>query len=183
MPLTHITHIGDTLLFEMPTWRAQSHDRRRLLTHAIEHGADGRRIQLTQAHVTAAHDLVGDRSIQETDGGTDTGIGGNDDRGDTQLLGQARGVHRRGAAKGDQCAPAQILAALDGMHPGCIRHVLVHHLADGEGRQGWIQIQRLAHVGVDSRARGAAVQREAAAGETIRIDASQQHIGIGYRGA
>ena len=53
-------------------------------------------------------------------------------------------MQRRGAAKRDQRARAQILAALDGVHARGVRHVLVDHLADAERRMFGDEAERAA---------------------------------------
>ena len=47
-----------------------------------------------------------------------------------ELLGDPRGMQRRGTPERDQRARAKVLPALDCVHPCGIRHVLVHDLAD-----------------------------------------------------
>ena len=83
----------------------------RLLHHAIGLFAHGAKnivhrvsVECGQAHITGAHDLIGNRGEQKPDRRAYPRIGGNDDRVDAGFAGDGGGMQRRRAAKSDHGA-------------------------------------------------------------------------------
>ena len=99
---------------------------------------------------------------------------------DAELLGQPRGMDRRGAAEGDHGAVLQLLAALDGMDAGGVRHVLLDDLADAERGVEAGEAKRLADRLVDGDARLLGRELDAAAGEVAGIEPAQHDVGVGH---
>ena len=66
-----------------------------------------RRCRIAERLIAAAHDLVGDRRAQEADRRAHAGAGRDDDPLHAELLGEPRGMQRRGAAERDQRAVAR----------------------------------------------------------------------------
>ena len=86
----------------------------------------------------------------------------------------------RRAAKGDQGARLQILAAFDRVDARGVGHVGVDHFADGEGGQRLGQVHLLADHALQRRTGRGRVQLHPAAGEAVGIDAAQHHVGVGH---
>jgi len=91
-------------------------------------------------------------------------------------------MERCGTTERNQRAPAEILSTLDGVHPSCICHVFVDHLADAECSMLSRKLERSANplggypLGADD------IKRHFTARECRRIDAAEHHIGICYGG-
>ena len=102
----------------------------------------GRRIQRREAHVEAAHHLVGDRRPEEPDGRTDAGIDRHDDPLDPELFRNPAGMEGCCPAEGDDGLLRGDLAFLDGQHPRRIGHVLIDDLDDSLRRLRRPELQR-----------------------------------------
>jgi hypothetical protein len=127
-------------LVERAVGHGEAHDSIGLRAHGLEQLVDRRRVEGAQPHVAAAHHLVGDGGGEEADRRSDARVVGHDHLFDAQLLGQTDGVQRCGAAERDHRSRRDLLAALDGMHARCVRHVLVDDLDHGQGRSRGIQV-------------------------------------------
>ena len=182
MALTAVAHERRALLSELSVGRGAPHDRFRFGAHLRKQAIRRGGIEAAQAHEPAAHDLVGNGRAQQPDRGADARIGGNEHAGDPELLGDPRSMQRRGAAECDQRARAQVLPALDGMHAGRVRHVLVHHLADAERRMLGCKLSAAPIRSEMARAARGDIERHRAAGEGCRIDAAEHEVGIGHGG-
>ena len=181
--LTGVTHVSGARLHQGGIGGAGSHDGLRFRAHLVEQGVDKVRVEpITEAHIAAARDLVGDRRTQESECGTYTGAGGNEDATDAEFVGEPRGVERCRAAERDQRARLQILAALDGMHAGRICHVLFDDLADPESRFKPPQAERLADRLVDRGDGTRTVELDAAPGKIVRVETAEHDICVGDRG-
>ena len=111
---------------------AASHDGERLGVHLLDDRVCGIGVEIAQAHVAAAHHLVGNRRAQESDCGSDTGLRGHDDGVHPELVREAAGVQRRRTTESDHRVLGRDLALLDRVHSCRVRHRLVDHLRDPE---------------------------------------------------
>ena len=125
--------------------------------------------------------LIGHRSPQKSDGGSNTRVSGNQNFGDTQFLRQPAGVEGRAASKRDQGSVINILPALNRMYPGGAGHVLANRLRDPERGIGRRHVHRVPDGFFDGRHRGLPIQLQFAAGEIVGVDCPQQQIRIRYR--
>ena len=88
-------------------------------------------------------------------------------------------MQRGGTAKRDEGAAARVLAALDRMDAGGVRHVFVDDLADPEGGELDRQIERLGDLAPHRRLGRTRIERHAPARKPGRIDAAEHQIGVG----
>ena len=93
----------------------------------------------------------------------------------------ARRVACRGAAppKAIRVREASVLAPLDCVHAGCVRHVLVHYLAHCERGERGIEVHRLPDVPRQGLLRRWAVQRHAPPRKALGVHTAEHHIGVG----
>ena len=173
MPLTFVAHEGGALLGKRGVAGALPDDRLGGLAHLAKDTVGGGRVEGGQALQIGAHDLVGDGRTQEADCRADPGIGRDQHAIDAELLGDACGMQRRGAAEGDKCAGTDILAAFDGVDARGVRHVLVDHLADAGGGELDGEIEFLADRRRDRRRGSWRVERQLAAGKLGGVDAAK----------
>ena len=88
-------------------------------------------------------------------------------------------MQRRGAAEGDQGAAGDVGAALDRVHAGGVRHVLVHDLGDTVGGADRVEAQRLADPRRQHLGRLLGVELDGAAGEVHGIDLAERDVAVG----
>jgi hypothetical protein len=86
-----------TRFFQFIGIAAHSHHGQGLLTHGRSQLVDDPGLQVRKLLAAAAYDLERDRREQETDGGPDAGLGGNDDPPNAQLVAEPGGVKRKGS--------------------------------------------------------------------------------------
>ncbi len=102
--------------------------------HLLEGGVGRVPVEPVEAAVEAAGEVEGERGAQKSERRGRPRAQGRDEAGDAQGAGDAVGVHRAGAAEGEEQVLARVLAALDGVHARRVRHVLVDDLVDAPGR-------------------------------------------------
>ena len=87
--LAEIAHVGASGLHNRGAGRTGFDHRQRFLAHLVDEGIDCGQVEIRQPHRATAHQLIGDRCAQETDGGSDPGIRRHDHPDDAELLGQS----------------------------------------------------------------------------------------------
>ena len=153
MALADIAHVGDSTFFQPCIRRTGNHDGMGLVMHLREHLVQALRLERRQVRIAAAHHFIRDRRGQKTDGGADARALRDDNPVHAQFFSHTAGMQGRRAAKGDQGSLGQLLALFHRMYTGRVGHVLFHHLGDGEGRQGPVEIELLRNGFVEHRIR------------------------------
>ena len=90
-------------------------------------------------------------------------------------------MQRRGATVGHQRPARGRAPPLDGVHSGGVGHVLVHHLADGEGGERLRKVQRRPDGAGERRGRAFGRNADRAPGEARRVQPPEHQIRIRYR--
>ena len=121
----------------------------------------------------AAHQIGRRGGHQEAERRGDAGAERADDPAQLEQPREAVGVHRAGAAEGDQRVAARVPALLGDVHAGGRRHVLVDDLVDADGRGS----RRRARAGGRCAPRwpastASAVERHLAAEEVVGVESS-----------
>jgi hypothetical protein len=90
-------------------------------------------------------------------------------------------VHGAGPAKGEQGVGARVLAALDGVDPRRVRHVLVDDLVDAPDGLDGIETERACDLLL--RPQGVvAVELHLPAEEEVGVEVAQDQVRVGRRG-
>jgi hypothetical protein len=173
MSLASVTHESRAPLDQIGDWGGGPDDVFCFGAHLSEQAVGGRSIEAAEKHQPAAHDLIGDRSAEETDGRAYARIGRHKDPTDTDLFCQPDRMQRCRAAERDQRARAQILAAFDGMHARCIGHCLLDDFADPERGVLGRKIERRADALCNGLFGAVRVQTKVAARERFRVNATE----------
>ena len=92
-------------------------------------------------------------------------------------------MQRRSAAEGDHHAIGDVLAVLDRMNAGGVRHVLVDHLADAEGSRDRFERKRPADIAIDRPFGRLTVQLDGAASEIVGVELAEHQVCVGDRRA
>ena len=180
--LADVAHVGARLLARRRAGRSARHYCHRLASHLIEHGADDGGIEPGQAHVPAAHDLVGDRREEEAHGRPHSRVGGDEEAVHIKLVREPGRVNRGGAAEGDERASGHSLPPLDGVRARGVGHVLVHHLADAERGELRVEPQFVSYASRDRGFGPLSVEGNRASRERPGIDPPQDDVRIRHRG-
>ena len=177
MALTHIAHVGPTDRSRFCARRLRNDFGRRRL-HFHEGLVDQLEIKHTEPLVLGLHHFVRDGRPQEPHRRSNAGSCRDNDSRDIELFGHPGGVQRPAAAESNQCPARQALAAFDGVHPGCPRHVFVDHLADAERGRFDAQPQRTADMRRDRLVSCVLGQCQIAARKPVGIDPADRQIGV-----
>ena len=180
--LAHVAHVGARLLAGgRPRRPARDHGHG-LRPHLVERLSDDGGVEARQPRVAASHDLVGDGGEEEAHGRPHPRVGGDEETVHLELVRQPRGVDGRGASEGDQRAARHPFPPLDRVRARGVGHVLVHHLADAEGREPGVEPELVPHAGLDRGLGPSPVEGDRAPGEEFGIDPPEDDIGVRHRG-
>ena len=140
--------------------------------------AGGDRHQATVRDAFLVHHVGG----HEAHGAVDRGGRRDHHLLDAELGREPAGMHRAGAAEGEQGVAPRIVSALDGGVADQVAHLGVDDAVDGAGRLGDAHAQGPGHLLRHRPARGVHVEGDLAAEEVLGVQVSQDQAGIGHRG-
>ena len=149
-----------------------------------------KRLAEVQSHIASMgslSDLVGamralaSMRMQEAQRRADAWVDRHQDAPHPRRAGDAAGMQRTIAAKGDHRVFGQILAILHRMDPRRIGHVLVDHLRQTESRRLRIHPQRFADIRLQGRRRPPGIKRDRPPREIPGIEPPQRQIRIRHR--
>ena len=89
-------------------------------------------------------------------------------------------MQRGPAAERDHRVAPDDLAPLDGVDPGRVRHVLVHHLDYPDRRPLPFQPQRIADITRQRRRRALRIEPDPAACKPLRVQLAEHEVGVGH---
>jgi hypothetical protein len=105
--------------------------------------------------------------------------GGDDHRPGAESRGDACGVHRAGAAEGEQRETGRIMTALGSVDPGGAGHVLIDQAEDAPCGRGALEADGRADVFIDRPRCSGGVEPHLSAEEEPRIEVAQQQVCVG----
>ena len=138
-----------------------------------------RRVELVRALDQRRGVVVLDVGDQEAHGRGGAGAHRHQDGGYVELLGKAVGVHRPGAAEGDQHEVARVVAPLHRDPPERADHGAVGDLHDAERHLDRVQPERVRAFLLDGLPCRGLVQAHLAAEEMVGVEALQDEVRIG----
>ena len=100
---------------------------------------------------------------------------------DSELLGEPPGVERRPAPERDHGVTPDDPAPLDGVDPGRVRHVLVHHLDDPDRGPMAVEAEALADVPVEGDLGARALEPDLSAREPLRVELAEDEVRVRHR--
>ena len=136
-------------------------------------------VEVVQPGIVGLNKIECQGGDQEPQSRGDPGGWGEDQRGAAGQFRNAVSVHRPRPSEGGQRERPGTLAPLHDMHAGGVGHVLIHQLVDAPCRLGHRQPHRSGDPGLDGPAGRFGVEFHAAAQEVVRIEVSEDQVGIG----
>ena len=151
----------------------------RLRRQPSEHGIDVPRRDVAQRRHLGSDVVVLDVGHQQADGRKHARIARHDDAGHAEIAGDAPGMHRPGAAEGEQHEIAQVVPTHGGNGLDRLFHLHVDDAHDAFGRVGRAQAERARHLGLDRGARLGGVEPHPPAEEIVLAEIAQHQVAVG----
>ena len=139
-----------------------------------------RRIHLFERLVQGAHEVVAHVGEHAAERRRDAGVARHQHMGHAELAGDGGGVHRPGAAEGEEREVARVVPLVHRDQPRRARHLVVHHLQDRRRGPGLVEAERVADPGADDAAHRVDVRRAVEAADGAGVDAAEQQVGVGH---
>ena len=161
--------------------RPAPHDARRFRVHLVEHRVDGAGVEVAKVDRPRTHHLECDRREQEPDRGPHPGPLRDHHPIDSELLGEPSRVQRGPAPERDQGMAPDDPSPLDGVDPGRVGHVLVHHLDDPDRGPPAGEPEPIADVPPEGVLGAIGFEPDLPAREPLRVELAEDEVRVRHR--